>query len=160
MHTPSKGFTLVEMVFTVLVATILAVVALPSVSSWYERARVDSGIRKIQDSLKFARNQAFSYGATVGVCPLAATGCGSDWNFGLRVYLVKTSNDEVTLKVIDGFNSRDLISGTSIEFSPDGLANSAATFIYCPGGKSTGSQSITLSSSGIIQRGDENQSCG
>lgn len=159
MHTPSKGFTLVEVMVTVVIAGILAVVALPSLSSWYDRARADSEIRKIQDTLKFARNQAFSYGATVGVCPAGASGCGTDWKQGIRVFLVRPDNTQETLKVINAFNAKDSIKGLNVTFTPNGLASQAITFTYCPKGESTYSKSIELSVTGLIKTASDGQSC-
>ncbi|MBT1443511.1 GspH/FimT family pseudopilin [Shewanella sp. JM162201] len=158
MHAPSKGFTLVEVMVTVVVAGIIAAIALPSLSSWYDRARADSEIRKIQDVLKFARNQAFSYGAIVEVCPNNNSDCGTDWSKGI---LVRFQNSKEILKVIDSFNKNDAlkVGSNNIAFRSDGLADAATTFVYCPNNKSSGSKSLSLSSTGLIKTADDDLSC-
>ena len=155
------GFTLVELMVTIAVAAILLTIGVPSLLSIYEQSRADNNIRKIHDAFAFARNQAVSYGITVNVCPYeTATSCGSttDWSKGMRVYIDGGTDKE--LRVIDGFNSNDLIKGTvtSATFSSDGLS-SGATIIYCAGGKSAGSRSVNVSTSGLVKFGDNDVSC-
>ncbi|QSX41652.1 GspH/FimT family pseudopilin [Shewanella cyperi] len=159
MNNAVKGFTLVELMVTVVVVAIVAAIALPSLSAFYERSRADSEISKIREALKLARNQAFSYGATVGVCAYGTSDCGTNWNKGLRVYLLKPDNSQETLKLIEGFHSNDTVKGVSITFTSNGLASEAATYIYCPGGKTDYSRSVELSVTGIIKNAADGKSC-
>ncbi|QYJ98704.1 GspH/FimT family pseudopilin [Shewanella alkalitolerans] len=159
MRKNKNGFTLVELMVTITVASIILTIGIPSLVSVYENVRVNRNIEKINNILTFARNQAVSYGRTVNVCAYAsATSCGTDWGKGIRIY-VATGNK--TLRVIDGFNNNDAISGpgTELTFSSEGLSPSNGTFIYCPSGKANASKSVTVSSSGLINYGTDNQAC-
>ncbi|RTR39094.1 prepilin-type N-terminal cleavage/methylation domain-containing protein [Shewanella canadensis] len=157
----SKGFTLIEVMVTIAVAAILLGIGVPSLISVYEGVRVNNNIEKINNIFLFARNQAISYGTTVNVCAFAsATSCGTDWGNGIRVYITRADSSEKELRVIDNFNPNDRLKGSSstFSFSPDGLSSSA-TLIYCPGGKSSLSKSVSVSVSGLVSYGEDGKSC-
>jgi type IV fimbrial biogenesis protein FimU len=163
MLTIYKGFTLIELIVTLAVAAILLAVGVPSLTSLYDATRSANEIRKINNVFAFARNQAVNYGASVIVCPYAATPCGTDWSKGFSVYIDNGGTKNV-LKVIDGFNEHDVISLTGpnnkqVNFTPDGLVSVETSIIYCPSGKSEGSKSLKISTSGLIKEGKDDQSC-
>lgn len=158
-----QGFTLVELMVTLSIAGILLTVGMPSLVSLYESARVNNNVEKIHNILAFSRNQAISYGATVNVCSFAsATSCGitTDWQGGIRVFITDASNTDRELRAIDSFNSNDKVTGPSgnITFSPEGLS-SGGNVIYCPSGKAATSQSVDVSTSGLVSYGDEGSAC-
>ncbi|GIU47903.1 GspH/FimT family pseudopilin [Shewanella algidipiscicola] len=162
MRHPLQGFTLVELMVTIVIAGILLTIGAPSLISVYEGVRANNNIEKIHNIMAFARNQAISYGTRVNVCPFAsATSCGAttDWSGGIRVF-INANGTETELRAIDGFNSQDAIKGPSgnITFSSEGLS-SGGTIIYCPDGKADSSQSINISSSGLISYGSTGITC-
>lgn len=144
----SKGFTLVELMVTIAVAAILLAIGVPSLTSLYEGTRSTNEIRKISDVFAFARNQAVNYGATVTVCPYAASPCGTDWNKGFSVY-IDNGGEKNVLKVIDSFNEHDVISlsgpaDKKVDFTPDGLVSVETSIIYCSNGKVTVLKALRL----------------
>ncbi|MXR68097.1 prepilin-type N-terminal cleavage/methylation domain-containing protein [Shewanella sp. JBTF-M18] len=158
-----NGFTLVELMVTIVVAGIILTIGLPSLISAYESVRVNRSIERIHNLMSFARNQAISYGTTVNVCPFASTtscGTGTDWKGGIRVYITDAGGTDKELRAIDNFNSKDSVKGSGplITFSADGLSSSGS-IIYCPNGKASDSQSVTISSSGLISYGADGNSC-
>ncbi|MCZ4336271.1 GspH/FimT family pseudopilin [Shewanella colwelliana] len=157
------GFTLVEMMVTIVIAGILLTVGVPSMVSMYEGFRANSNVEKIHNILAFSRNQAISYGATVNVCPFAsATSCGTgtDWKGGIRVFITDAGGTDRELRAINNFHSNDKVTGPGgrVTFSPEGLS-SGGTFIYCPGGKNADSQSVNVSTSGLVSYGADGSSC-
>jgi type IV fimbrial biogenesis protein FimU len=150
-----KGFTLVEIMVTIVIAGILLAIGIPSLTSLYEGSRANSNVDKIHSILTFARNQAITYGTTVTVEKLSA----SSWGGGIKVTLIDTAGKSQTLKVIDAFNTQDKVSGpTSIAFTPDGLS-STGDMIYCPNGEATSSKSVSVSESGLVSYGTAGKSC-
>lgn len=70
-------------------------------TSMYEATRSANEIQKINDLFAFARNQAVNYGATVTVCPYAATPCGNDWSKGFSVYIENSGAKSLKGKLMD-----------------------------------------------------------
>ncbi|RYV01122.1 methylation site containing protein [Shewanella sp. OPT22] len=161
-----KGFTLVELMVTIAVASILLVIGAPSLTSLYETTRADQSIRKVQTIIAYARNQAISYNQVINLCPQANNVCGNDWKAGIQVFRPAQGGQAVAqLRYIEAFNDSDLIKFgfNQLQFTPDGrvsfLANGAAsadtfsaTLSYCPSDKNNEhSQSITINSGGGTQ---------
>ncbi|MGL4713607.1 MAG: GspH/FimT family pseudopilin [Shewanella sp.] len=156
-----RGFTLVELMVTVAIAAILLTIGVPSFTALYQGSRSSTEITKIANIFTFARNQAVNYGTTVTVCPYGETACGTDWQKGFTVYIDDPKN---ILKVLNTSYEGDKISVTGaaankISFTADGLASGAASIIYCANGKSESSQSLRISTSGLIQEGAKGLSC-
>ncbi|PMG43204.1 GspH/FimT family pseudopilin [Shewanella sp. 10N.286.52.B9] len=157
----TNGFTLIEMIVTVVIVMILAAVAVPSFNYVYETTRTNSSISSIESSLSFARNQAVSFGRVVSVCPGDGTGCSDNWISGFNIFIDDDENGVVDnntdiLRFVDAFNSRDFIKASSeiITFGADGLLipSSSKNIIYCPkSADSENSKQILISASGRIK---------
>ena len=161
-----SGFTLVEVMVTVVIAAILITVAVPSFNSLYEGIRARSAISTIESSIVFARSQAVSYGSRVSVCPMTSTSCGSDWTKGFSVFIdngtigsMDTTNGiaDIILRKVDAFNSNDFIKSdlSRYSFNPDGMGTNGGSgvFRYCPGKvTSSSSEALNINSSGRISK--------
>ena len=62
------GFTLVEVLVTLAIATILITIAVPSFTSLYDSHRADNAIQEIKQTLDYARNQAINYQRKIIFC--------------------------------------------------------------------------------------------
>lgn len=165
MHHRTAGFTLVELMVTLVVATILIVVAVPSFTSFYAQARADSSIRKIQQSIQLARNHAVAYGSRVTVCPLTAQGCSDNWQANISVFTdsgqsnIIDGNDRL-ISQIGPFNTQDYVdyNRAAIRFLPDGLASGTnGTLSYCPDTiNNSASRAIVISQSGRVRFSKKN----
>ncbi|NRB25264.1 GspH/FimT family pseudopilin [Shewanella sp.] len=135
-----NGFTLVELMTTLVVSTTLISIAAPNFSSLYQHYRADSAIRVIQQTLQMARNTAISYGVRVTTCPLVDNRCNDNWSLGLTVF-----TDSGERYIVDGtdliiyqtspFKDEDTViyNRAAIRFQPDGLASGTnGTLKYCP----------------------------
>ncbi|MGI2039078.1 GspH/FimT family pseudopilin [Shewanella frigidimarina] len=154
------GFTLIELMVTVAVSAILLAVAAPSFTSLYNNTSAASAIGNIENSIAFARNQAINFGRKVSICPGSGSSCSGNWINGYIIFIdddgdnTSDSGTE-TLKVIQGFNSKDFIkaSSTLITFGMDGMLSSTSSISihYCPSKKNSEySKGISISPSGKI----------
>jgi type IV fimbrial biogenesis protein FimT len=75
-----RGFTIVEMMITITVLGILAMVALPSLQGLIANQRVRNVTTDLMASLAFARSEAIKRNAQVNVVPT-----GGDWAGGWTV---------------------------------------------------------------------------
>lgn len=57
-HNKNKGFTLIEMVVTIIIVGILSAVAVPSLLGLLNQTRVNDGRRQIESAIKEAQRQA------------------------------------------------------------------------------------------------------
>lgn len=64
----SKGLTLIELLMTILLSSLLALVAIPSFKDTLLKSRVESVQRKIKTDLAFARSEAATKGKHVSIC--------------------------------------------------------------------------------------------
>ncbi|WOT04287.1 GspH/FimT family pseudopilin [Shewanella youngdeokensis] len=157
-----RAFTLVEVMVTLVIATILITIAAPSFTDFYDNSRSESANSVIKQSFTSARSNAISYGAIVVLCPLTGSTCGSDWINGFDVFIdgnangtYESSGDQL-IRSIDAFNSKDFIKTTvnTISFSAEGMltgTSSSQRFIYCPSSKTNeNARGIEVSISGKI----------
>jgi len=68
-----RGFSLIELMVTVIVAAILLAVAVPNMRKFMQRNRVANQSNSIMADLTFARGQAASTRAYISICPRATT---------------------------------------------------------------------------------------
>ncbi|WP_299802204.1 GspH/FimT family pseudopilin [uncultured Shewanella sp.] len=161
----TAGFTLIELMVTLVVATTLIVIAIPSFKSFYAHARADSSIRKIQQSIQLARNHAVAYGSRVTVCPVTGLDCSENWHNNITVFSdsgqpnLIDGNDQVIYQ-IGPFNSKDYVgyNRAAIRFLPDGLASGTnGTLSYCPDTiNHSESRAIIVSQSGRVRFSQKN----
>ncbi|MCL1123047.1 GspH/FimT family pseudopilin [Shewanella surugensis] len=165
----NHGFTLVELMTILAVATTLVLVAVPSLTAIYHHLRADSNIRHILQTLQLARNQAMNYGYTVTACPLIEKTCTEDWHQGIDVFFDndqanKLDGDDKLIYQTGKFNDADFVTfnRTSIRFKTNGMASGTnGTLKYCPGDPSSSySKAIIISQSGRVRfSSDTNISC-
>lgn len=99
----SKGFTLVELIVSLVIAAILLTIAAPNMTSFIQRDRLITQANELIADLSLARNEAIKRSARVGVCktadpsatpPLCNTTGSDPWTTG-RVVWVDADNDGV-----------------------------------------------------------------
>ena len=62
-----QGFTLIEMIVTVIIVGILSAITAPSLIGLFDQMRVKDGLRQIESSLKEAQRQAMRHGSSCEV---------------------------------------------------------------------------------------------
>lgn len=106
------GFTLTELMTTLAVMAVLAVVALPRLMQPLTEARMRSVAVEFVDSLSLARSEAASRRRTVVLCPRSSsTGTcqtgATNWNAGWLLFVDDNNND-----TLDTTETRLLSHGT------------------------------------------------
>tara|TARA_R110000737_G_scaffold127181_1_gene159683 strand:- start:101 stop:688 length:588 start_codon:yes stop_codon:yes gene_type:complete len=138
-----QGFTITELLIGIAIVAIIAAVAMPSLSSFLVKMRVDNQISEIQRMILTARNSAVNMGQRTTLCPLAANNsCTNNWQNALSVFIdlnqdnILDANDtliKVKPAVVAGDNLRYSINAP-LSYQPTGVivAGSNGNFIYCP----------------------------
>src|SRR5690348_2467245 len=68
-HRCKRGFTLLELMVTLAVASVLVVIAVPSFRDLLRRNQVSSASNALLADLSYARSEASMRGSIVSICP-------------------------------------------------------------------------------------------
>jgi type IV fimbrial biogenesis protein FimT len=113
----NRGFTLVELMITVIVIAVVATVAVPNFARVIESTRLTGYSSELVSAVNTARSEAIKRGSRVGVCASndQATCSGSDdWSTGWIVYVDDGSgNVDEVLRVREAFDGDVSIDGQS-----------------------------------------------
>jgi type IV fimbrial biogenesis protein FimT len=85
-----QGFTLMELMVTVVILAIIAAFAAPSYNNLVRQTNIDSNTTKIRGALTYARSESANLSSTVTVCSTTNfTSCDGDenWQSGWVVFL-------------------------------------------------------------------------
>ena len=162
-----KGFTLIELMVSVSVTSILALIAVPNFSDFIIKMRVDSEISKLHRMLLITRNAAINSGQKAIICPLDESfQCTDQWQNELSVFVDANDNkkfdtNEKIISVREQINTSDkLLYGKSrnkITFKPTGQLSGLAngTFRYCPSIHKSNSRGIVVARSGRLYQSSD-----
>lgn len=139
-HIMVRGVTLIELITLVSITSTLLLIGVPSFVDISDKIRADTNIRRIQQTLTFARNTAINLGSRVTVCPLVNNRCNSNWQGGFSVFIDNGTSEvfdseDTLISILNDFDSKDFLQHNrdAVKFQPDGLAfGSNGTLIYCP----------------------------
>jgi len=160
-----NGFTLIELIITLTVAGILMSIAIPSMRTFSQNARITTQANDLSGDLSFARSEAIKVRKQVIVCksanptatsPTCDTGSTTPWTTGRLIFVdmdkdsTLSSGDEI-LRIresLDGNGNRLTATVTSIIFLATGLTSAAGTFTLCDSRTGWYGRTITVGSTG------------
>ncbi len=143
-NTRSGGFTLVELMMTLLIAAVLLGIGVPGLASLMERNRLQSAADTLFTGLMLTRSEALKRNREVTLCKSSTgTGCTSaaQWHQGWLVY-TDTDNDSAAdpneiLRVEGPLKNGDtlFVSGSDfaddLTYTMDGSASGTGSFVFC-----------------------------
>ncbi|MFQ3264411.1 MAG: type IV fimbrial biogenesis protein FimT [Colwellia sp.] len=154
----SKGFSLIELMVVIAISAIMISIAIPSLSDFSVKMRIDSEISQLNRLVLSARNSAITLEQNVITCPLESGVCTANWQNQLTTFIDNDNNgiflaaNDTLVKIKAANTSGDIITyagQTSINFSPTGVLSSIASqFTYCPISDNSLARAIVLSPSG------------
>jgi type IV fimbrial biogenesis protein FimT len=135
---PARGFTLMELIITILVAAILTTIAVPAFDSFVKNDRDSAQVNSLAYSMNYARSEAVKRDLATGVsvCPsLDGVNCnGTAWASGWMVYYVDPATGaNVSLQTVPALTGGNTVSShgaattaTGITFLSSGMATGLA----------------------------------
>ena len=168
-HSNFYGFTLIELMITLLIAAIILGIALPSLNSISNEINFSSIQQRLILDITFTRSEAVNQGGGITICASTdSSTCSAtftDWSQGWIIFadndgdaLFTGGTDEIIRA--SGVDSTATITWgktNAISFSGDGTTanNSTGNFTICDSrGDTTAVKGITLSQSGRVRSND------
>jgi len=162
-----KGFTLIELMISISIASVLAAIAIPNFSNFIVQMRVDNEISQLHRMLLITRNAAINSGYKAIICPLDNSAqCTSLWQNKLSVFIdmnnnkVLDTNEKIIITRAAITKGDKLLYGkgrNKITFKPtghlSGLAN--GTFRYCPDNYKHIARGIVVARSGRLYQSND-----
>lgn len=148
------GFTLIELMVTVVVVAIFASIAVPSFTHLVQTMRVKSAANQLYDLLQYSRGQAVTTGNSVTI--KAGSSSSSLWAGDVTVNVGIASIPSPTiLREVGAIGLETNVQITSLvgalTFSPTGTTSTTACFkVTYTGGEATNVQYITVAPSGRV----------
>lgn len=153
MRRYANGFTMVELMITLVVVAVLAGLALPAFDGAFERSRASTEVNDLAKALSYGRLEAINRSQSVEIVP---TDVGEGWVSGITI---QQSSDGQVLRTIPAMSSGAEVEeendADSIEFNSFGGLISpaeAVAFTYTRGDQS---RIVAVCLTGRIQVGTE-----
>ena len=172
MGRQQEGLTLIELLTTITIVGLLAVVAIPGFKTMTSRNRMVANLNDLVADLQFARSEAIKRGRDIIVCP-ANSGMqhcrvSNDWSGG---WIVRDPGDSsvappvpsTILRIHEPLHSDDSMTETDrrsgdtagrIVFNRNGFSTNARTIQICgPDNDASKARAIVISTTGHIYTG-------
>lgn len=166
---PISGFTLIELMVTVVVVSILSALAVPSMRTFIQNSRITTQANEFIADLNFARSEAIKRAANVTVCksdnPTDATPtcsvAGTNWGVGRIVFVDSAIGadgqyDDATedlLRVretLEGNNTLDDAINLVVYTRTGAIDSGAMTFNLCDTRGATYGRTISIETTGRV----------
>ncbi len=145
----ARGFTLIELMISLTIVGILAVVGLPSLTDFIAEQRVRTAASDLVSEIAFARAKAVEQSRRVIMERL-----GVAWDQGWRTYVDVNNNGtyeagtDIEIKRFDGFGT-GAASATGRLYSCSPVGDFATNIIFRPDGRVVRSSTATTANDGI-----------
>ena len=161
-----KGFTLIELIVAMAVASILIAVGVPSFQSMIQNGRQSAAYNGLMSELSYARSEAVKRSTSVVVCARATdTSCGSSasWNDGWLVFVDQdmdglTPGTDDILRISSQLHdeqtvtSSDFDNDSFVRYMARGNTGSVGNFVICDERGSEYAKAINIVLTGAIRK--------
>lgn len=161
MRTPRArvhGFTMIELVVTMTIASILMALAIPSVTTFIKNQRLTTATNSLVLSLNLARSEALKRDVATGVTVCASSGAaacnGATWTGGWIVIDTSGGANAGVLSGVPSIGTHDTISEAAGQlqttFQSNGTVTAAASFTICDDRGAAFAHSIDVGPTGRV----------
>jgi type IV fimbrial biogenesis protein FimT len=164
-----NGFSLIELMVTLAVASIVLSIAIPSYQTAVQNNRRTTAVSELATALQLARSTAISQRVFTVVCKspdgaTCPTGAGSgDWTQGWMIFTDADNNGsldaggtDTLIRVHDALTGNATFIGNNnvinqVSFSPQGLTRNNGTITHCDARGATDASALIISVGGQVR---------
>ncbi|MGD2138112.1 MAG: GspH/FimT family pseudopilin [Gammaproteobacteria bacterium] len=148
----NKGFTLVELLITIVVLTILLALSVPAMQEFIKNNRIATQTNRLILAVQVARSEAVKRGTGAVVCAANTSmdGCSADtdWTTGWIVFTDRDQDKDLTevetCTSAADFDTKDCILRTEGPLTKSTLTGDADSLQFLPTGLAASGMSFTL----------------
>ena len=165
----TSGLTLIELMITLLIASIALTAALPQIGSISSHIKFNGVQQNLVHSLVFTRSEAIKRGLPVTICAstdeATCSAIQDDWSDGWMIYADKNNSgayesaddDFIRAQRIDSvadITFEPVVPGSPVNFLSDGTVTSTGSFKICNPHDSTMEKGVKINLSGRARSTD------
>ena len=154
-----QGFTLIELIITLVIAGILLSIGIPSFNSFLKNNQLTTQINELVTSINLTRSEAIKRGFSSTICKSdTRTSCGGNWTDGWIVFEDQDGQGDVdagvdtVIRVYDELQAGNTLTfgaKNRITYSSQGIAvGFNDTFKLCDNRGATKAKGIVISNTG------------
>lgn len=134
----ARGFTLVELMVTVIIASILLSIAVPSFTNLIRRNQITTYANEFGTAVNLARSEAAKRGTSVSI----TSNNGTDWTQGWNVNVVSPAELLRSAPALTGDNTFTSAANNAVTFNSRGFTTLGAeeTWLLCNANVAAGRQ--------------------
>ncbi|MGB5325826.1 MAG: GspH/FimT family protein [Pseudomonadales bacterium] len=136
------GYSLLELLITLLLVAIIASFATPTLRTFVDSARADAFQESLRKAIYRTRSTAIFNKKIVSLCPYSEDGCGTNWEDGLMIFTDENNNGKIDTgdELLERFyiekagysiSWRASARKNFLRFSPSGMARAFGRFTIC-----------------------------
>lgn len=159
----NSGFTLLELIVTVVIASIVTAIAIPSMRTFTQNDRLITNVNTLIGHLAYARSEAVKRSQQVSVCASNdASTCSGTWSDGWIVYIDADGDNSFTageevLRAQQDLGSGNTLTattiGSQITYDNRGFATAASvgSLQLCDGRSGPHGKTIRITTTGRVR---------
>ena len=164
------GYTLIEILVSLLIVAIVGGIAVPSFNTMINKNTQTSSLNTFIGSLHFARSEAVKRSRQVVLCPSTdklRCNFAHNWDSGWIAFIdsdqdISRDVDEEVIKIENGFSNGYTLKGSAdvadyIRFRGDGFTRESGEFVICDPRGSGSAKVVIVSISGKTRTSEKSE---